>query len=187
MAKDRYVPRLKRLYDEKVKAELTQELGYGNPFQVPRMDKIVVNMGVGEAVADRKKLTNAMTELAAITGQKPVATKARKSVAGFKIRDNMAVGCKVTLRRERMWEFLDRLITIALPRVRDFRGANPKSFDGNGNYAMGLREQIVFPEIEYDRIDDLRGMDIIICTTANTNEEAKSLLTKFNMPWQQAS
>ncbi|MDW3205862.1 MAG: 50S ribosomal protein L5 [Alphaproteobacteria bacterium] len=184
MAEDRYVPRLKKLYDDKVKSELLQEFGYDNPLQVPRLDKIVINMGVGEAVADRKKLTNAMAELAQITGQKPVATKAKKSVAGFKIRDNMAIGCKVTLRRERMWEFLDRLINIALPRVRDFRGVNGKSFDGNGNYAMGLKEQIVFPEIEYDQIDELRGMDIVICTTAGTNEEAKSLLAKFNMPFQ---
>ncbi|MBO6838127.1 MAG: 50S ribosomal protein L5 [Alphaproteobacteria bacterium] len=184
MAEDRYVPRLKKLYDDKVKGELLQEFGYDNPLQVPRLDKIVINMGVGEAVADRKKLTNAMAELARITGQKPVATKAKKSVASFKIRDNMAIGCKVTLRRERMWEFLDRLINIALPRVRDFRGVNGKSFDGHGNYAMGLKEQIVFPEIEYDQIDELRGMDIVICTTAGTNEEAKSLLTKFNMPFQ---
>ena len=184
MAEDRYVPRLKKLYDDKVKGELLQEFGYDNPLQVPRLDKIVINMGVGEAVADRKKLTNAMAELARITGQKPVATKAKKSVASFKIRDNMAIGCKVTLRRERMWEFLDRLINIALPRVRDFRGVNSKSFDGYGNYAMGLKEQIVFPEIEYDQIDELRGMDIVICTTAGTNEEAKSLLTKFNMPFQ---
>ena len=184
MAEDRYVPRLKKLYDDKVKSELLQEFGYDNPLQVPRLDKIVINMGVGEAVADRKKLTNAMAELARITGQKPVATKAKKSVASFKIRDNMAIGCKVTLRRERMWEFLDRLINIALPRVRDFRGVNGKSFDGHGNYAMGLKEQIVFPEIEYDQIDELRGMDIVICTTAGTNEEAKSLLTKFNMPFQ---
>ncbi|WP_421880797.1 50S ribosomal protein L5 [Pacificispira sp.] len=184
MAEDRYVPRLKKLYDDKVKSELLQEFGYDNPLQVPRLDKIVINMGVGEAVADRKKLTNAMAELARITGQKPVATKAKKSVASFKIRDNMAIGCKVTLRRERMWEFLDRLINIALPRVRDFRGVNSKSFDGYGNYAMGLKEQIVFPEIEYDQIDELRGMDIVICTTAGTNEEAKSLLTKFNMPFQ---
>lgn len=184
MAEDRYVPRLKALYDDKVKSELLQEFGYDNPLQVPRLDKIVINMGVGEAVADRKKLTNAMAELAQITGQKPVATKAKKSVASFKIRDNMAIGCKVTLRRERMWEFLDRLINIALPRVRDFRGVSGKSFDGYGNYAMGLKEQIVFPEIEYDQVDELRGMDIVICTTAGTNEEAKSLLAKFNMPFQ---
>ncbi|HBM11808.1 MULTISPECIES: 50S ribosomal protein L5 [unclassified Hwanghaeella] len=186
MAEDRYVPRLKQLYDEKVKADLLQEFGYKNALQVPRLDKIVVNMGVGEASADRKKLTNAIAEMAQITGQKPVSTKAKKSVAGFKIRDGMAIGCKVTLRADRMWEFLDRLINIALPRVRDFRGISAKSFDGYGNYAMGLREQIVFPEIEYDQVEDVRGMDIIICTTAGTNEEALSLLTKFNMPFEKA-
>lgn len=184
MAEDRYVPRLRKLYDDKVKAELKEEFGYANPMQVPRLDKIVINMGVGGAVNDRKKLTNAMEDLAAITGQKPVSTKAKKSVASFKVRDGMAIGCKVTLRRERMYEFLDRLINIALPRVRDFRGVNGKSFDGRGNYAMGLKEQLVFPEIEYDQVDEVRGMDIIICTTAGSNEEAKSLLAKFNMPFQ---
>jgi large subunit ribosomal protein L5 len=183
MAEDRYVPRLRKLYDEKVKVELKEEFGYANPMQVPRLDKIVINMGVGGAVNDRKKLTNAMADLAAITGQKPVATKAKKSNASFKIRDGMSIGCKVTLRRERMYEFLDRLINIALPRVRDFRGVNPKSFDGRGNYAMGVKEQLVFPEIDYDQVDETRGMDIIICTTAATNEEAKSLLAKFNMPF----
>lgn len=184
MAEDRYVPRLRKLYDDKVKAELKEEFGYANHMQVPRLDKIVINMGVGGAVNDRKKLTNAMEELAAITGQKPVSTKAKKSVASFKVRDGMAIGCKVTLRRERMYEFLDRLINVALPRVRDFRGVNGKSFDGRGNYAMGLKEQLVFPEIEYDQVDEVRGMDIIICTTAGSNEEAKSLLAKFNMPFQ---
>jgi large subunit ribosomal protein L5 len=184
MTEDRYVPRLKQLYDDSVKSALTEEFGYKNPLQVPRLEKIVINMGVGGAVADRKKLTNAMQELALITGQKPVATKAKKSVAGFKIRDGMAIGCKVTLRRERMWEFLDRLINIALPRVRDFRGVKPTAFDGQGNYAMGLREQIVFPEIEYDQVDELRGMDIVICTTAPSDDEARSLLTKFNMPFE---
>lgn len=183
MSEDRYVPRLKQLYDDKVKADMFSEFAYANPMMVPRLDKIVVNMGVGGAVNDRKKLTNAMAELGQITGQKPVATKAKKSVAGFKIRDGMSIGCKVTLRRARMWEFLDRLINIALPRVRDFRGVPGKSFDGHGNYAMGLKEQIVFPEIEYDHVDEMRGMDIIICTTASTNAEAKSLLTKFNMPF----
>ena len=153
-------------------------------MQVPRVEKVVVNMGVGEAVNDRKKLQNAMDELARITGQKPVPTQARKSVAGFKIRTGMPIGCKVTLRRERMWEFLDRLITIALPRVRDFRGVKPNSFDGRGNYALGLKEQIVFPEIEYDKVDETRGMDIVICTTASTNEEARALLSKFNVPFQ---
>ncbi|MEQ8602627.1 MAG: 50S ribosomal protein L5 [Marivibrio sp.] len=184
MAEERYVPRLKQLYDDKLKSEMQSEFGYKNAMQVPRLDKIVVNMGVGEAVNDRKKLQNAMEELALITGQRPIATKARKSVASFKIRDGMAIGCKVTLRRERMWDFLDRLITVALPRVRDFRGVKANSFDGQGNYAMGLREQIVFPEIEYDKVDDTRGMDIVICTTAKSNEEAKALLSKFNMPFQ---
>lgn len=184
MAEERYVPRLKKLYDDKLKSEMQSEFGYKNAMEVPRLDKIVVNMGVGEAVNDRKKLQNAMEELALITGQRPVSTKAKKSVAGFKIRDGMAIGCKVTLRRERMWDFLDRLVTIALPRVRDFRGVKANSFDGQGNYAMGLREQIVFPEIEYDKVDETRGMDIVICTTAKSNEEAKALLSKFNMPFQ---
>lgn len=184
MAEERYVPRLKKLYDDEIKSAMKSEFGYKNAMEVPRLEKIVVNMGVGEAVNDRKKLQNAIEELSLITGQKPIATKARKSVAGFKIRDGMAIGCKVTLRRERMWDFLDRLITIALPRVRDFRGVKANSFDGNGNYAMGLREQIVFPEIEYDKVDDTRGMDIVICTTASSNEEAKTLLSKFNMPFQ---
>ena len=184
MAEDRYVPRLKKLYDDEIKSAMQSEFGYKNAMEVPRLEKIVVNMGVGEAVNDRKKLQNAIEELSLITGQKPIATKARKSVAGFKIRDGMAIGCKVTLRRERMWDVLDRLITIALPRVRDFRGVKANSFDGNGNYAMGLREQIVFPEIEYDKVDDTRGMDIVICTTASSNEEAKTLLSKFNMPFQ---
>lgn len=184
MAETRYVPRLKTLYDDTIKSEMKSEFSYKNEMEVPRLEKIVVNMGVGEAVNDRKKLQNAMEELALITGQRPVATKARKSVASFKIRDGMSIGCKVTLRRERMWDFLDRLITIALPRVRDFRGVKATSFDGQGNYAMGLREQIVFPEIEYDKVDDTRGMDIVICTTAASNEEAKALLTKFNMPFQ---
>jgi large subunit ribosomal protein L5 len=185
MAEERYVPRLKKLYDDQIRSEMKSEFGYKNAMEVPRLEKIVINMGVGEAVQDRKKLQNAMEELALITGQKPVATKARKSVASFKIRDGMSIGCKVTLRRERMWDFLDRLITIALPRVRDFRGVKANSFDGQGNYAMGLREQIVFPEIEYDKVDDTRGMDIVICTTASTNAEAKTLLSKFNMPFQQ--
>ncbi len=183
MSEERYVPRLKKLYDDKVKSELAEEFGYKNHFQVPKLEKIVVNMGVGGAANDRKVLTKAMEEMALITGQKPVATKARKSVASFKIRDGMAIGCKVTLRRERMWEFLDRLVNVALPRVRDFRGINGKSFDGQGNYAMGLKEQLVFPEIDYDKVDEMRGMDIVICTTANSNEEAKALLTKFNMPF----
>jgi large subunit ribosomal protein L5 len=153
-------------------------------MQVPKLDKIVINMGVGEAVADRKKLDNAMADLAKISGQKPVATKARKSVANFKLRQGMPIGCKVTLRRERMYEFLDRLVNVALPRVRDFRGVSPKSFDGRGNFALGIREQIVFPEINFDEVDETRGMDIIVCTTARTDEEARALLEGFGVPFR---
>lgn len=175
--------RLKQHYDSVIKSRLTKEFGYKNPMQVPRLEKIVINMGVGEAVGDSKKLTNAVADLTAITGQKPVTTKARKSIAQFKLRENMAIGCKVTLRREQMYEFLDRLINIALPRLRDFRGVSPKAFDGRGNYAMGVREQIIFPEIEYDKVDQVRGMDIIFVTTANTDAEAKELLKGFDMPF----
>ena len=178
-------PRFREHYDEVVKPKLKQELGYGNDFEVPRIDKIVINMGVGEAVADSKKLDAAVEELAKISGQKAVVTKAKKSVAGFKVREGMPIGCKVTLRRQRMYEFLDRLVTIALPRVRDFRGLNPKSFDGRGNYALGLKEQIVFPEIEYDTVDEIRGMDIVICTTAKSDDEARTLLANFDMPFRQ--
>ncbi|HJW78070.1 MAG TPA: 50S ribosomal protein L5 [Beijerinckiaceae bacterium] len=163
---------------------LKEKFGYANPMQVPRLDKIVINMGVGEAVADRKKLDNAMADLAKISGQKPVATKARKSVANFKLREGMPIGCKVTLRRERMFEFLDRLVNVALPRVRDFRGVSPKSFDGRGNFALGIREQIVFPEINYDEVDESRGMDVIICTTAQTDDEARALLEGFGIPFR---
>jgi large subunit ribosomal protein L5 len=175
--------RLKNLYDSEIRANLSQEFGYKNPMQVPRLDKIVINMGVGEAVGDSKKLQSAVNDLTVITGQKPVVTRAKRSIAGFKLREGMPIGCKVTLRRERMYEFLDRLVTIALPRVRDFRGLNPKSFDGRGNYSMGVREQIIFPEIEYDKVDQTRGMDIIIVTTAPSDAEAKSLLAGFNMPF----
>jgi len=177
-------PRLKEHYESTVKGELMKEFDYGNAHQVPRLDKIVVNMGVGEAVADSKKLNTALEELTLISGQRPVATSARKSVANFKLREGMKIGAKVTLRRERMYEFLDRLVTIALPRVRDFRGLNGKSFDGRGNYAMGLKEQIVFPEIDYDKIDDIRGMDIVICTTAETDDEARALLARFDLPFR---
>ncbi len=177
--------RLKEHYDTVVKPAMKEKFGYANDLQVPRIEKIVINMGVGEAVADRKKLDTAVQELAAISGQKPVVTRARKSIAGFKLREGMPIGCKVTLRRERMYEFLDRLVNIALPRVRDFRGLNGKAFDGGGNFAMGLKEQLVFPEIEYDKIDDVRGMDIIICTTAKTDEEARTLLANFDMPFRQ--
>lgn len=175
--------RLKQFYADKVRPELQKEFGYGNPMQVPRLTKIVVNMGVGEAVQDQKKMEAAVAELAAITGQKPVVARSRKAIANFKIRKGLPIGCKVTLRGDRMYEFLDRLVNIALPRVRDFRGLNGKSFDGRGNFAMGLKEQIVFPEINYDKIDAIRGMDIIICTTAGNDKEAKALLKSFNMPF----
>ena len=176
-------PRLREQYEQAIMAGLTEQFGYKNPLEVPRIEKIVVNMGVGEAVADSKKVKAAAEELALITGQRPVITKAKNSIATFQLREGMPVGCKVTLRRERMYEFLDRLITVALPRVRDFRGISGKSFDGRGNFAMGLKEQIVFPEIDYDKVDEIRGMDIVICTTARTNEEAKALLKGFDMPF----
>jgi len=176
--------RLKEYYERTIRPQLVERFGYKNPMQVPRLEKIVLNMGVGEAVADRKKLENAMRDMALIAGQKPVPCRARKSVANFKVRKGMPIGCKVTLRRERMYEFLDRLINIALPRVRDFRGVPDKAFDGRGNYAFGIKEQIIFPEINFDEVDEVRGMDIIICTTAKTNEEAKALLAGFNMPFR---
>ncbi len=176
--------RLKEHYDAEVRKQLTEEFSYKNPMQVPRLEKIVINMGVGEAVGDSKKAQAAADELTRIAGQKAVVTRAKKSIAGFKLREGMPIGCKVTLRRERMYEFLDRLITIALPRVRDFRGVPPKSFDGRGNFAMGLKEQIVFPEIDYDKVDEIRGMDIVICTTAKSDEEARALLKGFDMPFQ---
>ena len=174
--------RLQERYKGEVRAALTQEFGYQNPMQVPRLDKIVVNMGVGEAVQDAKKIDAAVSDLTAITGQHPVVIRAKQSIATFKLRKNMPIGVKVTLRRERMYEFLDRLINIALPRVRDFRGLSNKSFDGRGNFAMGLHEQIVFPEIDYDAVDEIRGMDIIIVTTARTDDEARALLKGFNLP-----
>lgn len=175
--------RLQELYEKTIRSALVEEFGYDNPMQVPKIEKIVVNMGVGEATQDSKKLNVAAEELAQITGQKPIIIKARKSVAAFKLREGMTVGCKVTLRRDRMYEFLDRLINIALPRVRDFRGVNGKSFDGRGNFAMGLREQIIFPEINYDKVDQIRGMDVVICTSARTDAEAKALLKGFDMPF----
>src|SRR3546814_836663 len=177
-------PRLQEHYEKQLKDSLTKEFGYKNAMEVPRLEKIVVNMGVGDAVADSKKVKSAASEMALITGQQPVVTKAKVSVATFKLREGMPVGCKVTLRRERMYEFLDRLVTVALPRVRDFRGLSGKSFDGRGNYAMGLKEQIVFPEIDYDAVDAIRGMDIIICTTAKTDQEARALLKGFDMPFR---
>jgi len=177
-------PRLKDVYHNNVRPALQEKHGYANPFEVPALEKIVVNMGVGEAAQDSKKLQAAQADLAAITGQKPLVTRARKSNAGFKIRTGFPIGCKVTLRRARMYEFLDRLVNMALPRQRDFRGLKPNSFDGQGNFTMGLREQIVFPEIEYDRVDRVRGMDIIICTTARSDREAYDLLKGFDLPFR---
>ncbi|MGG7564935.1 50S ribosomal protein L5 [Rhodovulum sp. DZ06] len=178
-----YTPRLRQLYVDSIRAALKEEFGYKNDMQIPRLEKIVLNMGVGEAVNDSKKIKAAFEELEKIAGQKPVITKAKKSIAGFKVREGMPLGVKVTLRGDRMFEFLDRLITIALPRVRDFRGVKGSAFDGRGNYAMGLKEHIVFPEIDYDRIDQMWGMDIVIGTTAPTDAEAKALLKAFNMPF----
>jgi large subunit ribosomal protein L5 len=176
-------PRLQDYYETTVRPALMQEFGYTNPMQVPRLDKIVVNMGVGEAVQDAKKIDSAVGDLTAITGQHPVVIRAKQSIATFKLRKNMPIGVKVTLRRERMYEFLDRLINVALPRVRDFRGVSSRSFDGRGNYALGLREQLVFPEVDYDKVDSQRGMDIVIVTSAKTDAEAKALLKAFDMPF----
>ncbi|MBL6738033.1 MAG: 50S ribosomal protein L5 [Litoricola sp.] len=176
--------RLQQVYKEKVVPELLKEFAYKNVMQVPRVKKITLNMGVGEAVADKKQIENAVRDMTAIAGQKPVVTKARKSIAGFKIRDGWPIGCKVTLRGEHMWEFLDRLIAISIPRIRDFRGLSGKSFDGRGNYSMGVREQIMFPEIDYDKVDAIRGLDITITTSADTDEEGKALLKAFNFPFR---
>jgi large subunit ribosomal protein L5 len=178
-----YSPRLKSDYEDRIVKAMIEKFGYKNRLEVPKLDKIVINMGVGEATQDKKKVEAAAAEMQAIAGQKPVIAKAKKSIAQFKLREGMPIGCKVTLRRDRMFEFLDRLVTIALPRVRDFRGLNPKSFDGHGNYAMGLKEQIIFPEINYDQIDKVRGMDIIVTTTAKTDDEARELLRLFNFPF----
>ena len=185
MADSANLTKMQQLYVDKVRAQMVEQFGYKNLMEVPRIEKIVLNMGVGEATQDKKKVDKAAEEMALIAGQKPVITKAKKSVATFKLREGMPIGCKVTLRRERMYEFLDRLITVALPRVRDFRGLNPKSFDGRGNYAMGLKEQIIFPEINYDRIDSVRGMDVIVTTTAKTDDEARELLRLFGFPFPQ--
>jgi large subunit ribosomal protein L5 len=179
----KYTPRAKADYQSRIRAALKAEFGYKNDMQIPKLDKIVLNMCVGEAVKDTKKVKTAAEELTAIAGQKAVITHAKNSIAGFRVREKMPLGCKVTLRGDRMYEFLDRLITVALPRVRDFRGVKPTSFDGRGNYAMGLKEQLVFPEIEFDKVDEVLGMDIIICTTAKTDAEAKALLKQFNMPF----
>ncbi len=178
-----YTPRLKTAYRETIRPAMKEEFGYKNDMMIPRLDKVVLNMGVGEAVGDSKKVKQAFEELQAIAGQKPVTTIARQSIAGFKLRDGMAIGCKVTMRGDRMYDFMDRLITIAMPRIRDFRGVSGKSFDGRGNYAMGIREHIVFPEVDYDKVENIRGMDVIICTTATTDAEAKALLKHFNMPF----
>ncbi len=180
-----YVARLKKLYRDEIVAKLTKEFGYKNPLEVPKLDKIVLNMGVGEAVNDTKKVTSAAADLALIAGQKPVVTRARKAISTFKVRENMPIGAKVTLRRTRMYEFLDRLVTVALPRVRDFRGLDPKSFDGRGNYALGVKEHIIFPEIDYDKAEAMLGLDIVVCTTAKTDAEAQALLRAFNFPFRQ--
>jgi large subunit ribosomal protein L5 len=182
---ERVTPRLRKQFDETIRAQLTEQFKYKNRMQVPVVTKVVVNMGIGEGVADRKKVDNAAADLALIVGQKAVITKSRKSIATYKLRDGQAIGCKVTLRKTRMYEFIDRLINIALPRVRDFRGLNPKSFDGRGNYSLGIKEHIVFPEIDYDKASDIWGMDITVCTTARTDDEARALLTAFNFPFRQ--
>jgi large subunit ribosomal protein L5 len=182
---ERVTPRLRTHFDQVVRKALTEQFGYKNPMQVPRLQKIVLNMGIGEGVADRKKVVQAAADLALIVGQKAVITKSRKSIATYKLRDGQAIGCKVTLRKTRMYEFLDRLVNIALPRVRDFRGLNPKSFDGRGNYSPGIKEHIIFPEIDYDKAADVWGMDITVCTSARTDDEARALLTAFNFPFRQ--
>jgi large subunit ribosomal protein L5 len=185
MAETLYIPRLRTQYIDEIRPALAKEFGYKNPMELPKLEKIVLNMGVGEAVNDSKKVKSAAADLERIAGQKPVITHARKSIAGFKVREGMALGVKVTLRQARMYEFLDRLVNIALPRVRDFRGLNPKSFDGAGNYAMGIKEHIIFPEINYDQVDQVWGMDIVVCTTAKTDDEARALLKAFNFPFRQ--
>lgn len=178
-----YIPRLKKQYSEKLRDELAKEFGYSNPMRIPRLSKVVLNMGIGAGVADAKKVQAAADDLALIAGQRPVIVKARKSIATYKLREGMPIGVKVTLRKDKMYEFIDRLVTIALPRVRDFRGLSPKSFDGRGNYALGIKEHIVFPEIDYDKVSDIWGMDVVVCTTAPNDEEARSLLKGFNFPF----
>lgn len=178
-------PRLRKHYDEVVRQKMVEQFGYKNPMEVPTITKVVLNMGIGEGVADRKKVESAASDLSMISGQKPVITVSRKSIATFKLRENQPIGCKVTLRKARMYEFLDRLVNIALPRVRDFRGLNPKSFDGRGNYALGIKEHIIFPEIDYDKAESVWGMDVVICTTARTDDEARALLAQFNFPFRQ--
>ena len=183
--KSDYVARLKTQYETEIRPKLTKDRGYTNPFQVPKITKIVLNMGIGEGVADRKKVDNAAADLTMIAGQKAVITKSRKSIATYKLRDGQAIGCKVTLRKARMYDFLDRLVTIALPRVRDFRGLNPKSFDGRGNYSLGIKEHIIFPEIDFDKVTDVWGMDVTVCTNARSDDEARALLKEFNFPFRQ--
>jgi len=185
MAETAYIPRLRTQYEDAIKADLMKQFGYKNVMELPKLDKIVLNMGIGEAVNDTKKVKAAAADLEKIAGQKPVITHARNSIAGFKVRENMPLGVKVTLRKQRMYEFLDRLVTVALPRVRDFRGLNPNSFDGRGNYAMGIKEHIIFPEIQYDQIEQVWGMDIVVCTTAKNDDEARALLKAFNFPFRQ--
>jgi len=180
-----YIPRLKTVYDNEIRAKMLEEFGYKNAMQVPQLEKIVLNIGVGDAVQDTKRVKKAAEELALIAGQQPVITRAKNSIAGFKVREGMPLGTKVTLRRARMYDFLDRLITVAMPRIRDFRGVKVNSFDGRGNYALGLKEHIIFPEVDYDKVDQVRGMDVIICTTAKSDDEARALLTHFNMPFTQ--
>jgi large subunit ribosomal protein L5 len=185
MAETAYVPRLRTQFDKEIRSKLTEQFGYANPMQVPTLTKVVLNMGIGEAVNDRKKVELAAADLALIAGQKPIVTHSRKAIATFKLREGQAIGCKVTLRKARMYEFIDRLVNIALPRVRDFRGLNPKSFDGRGNYSLGLKEHIVFPEIDFDKSGETWGMDITVCTTAPNDEQARALLTAFNFPFRQ--
>jgi large subunit ribosomal protein L5 len=185
MAETAYVPRLRTEYDKSIRAKLTEKFGYANVMQVPRLDKVVLNMGVGDSVNDRKKAETAATELSQIAGQKAIVTYSRMAIATFKLRENQPIGCKVTLRKTKMYEFIDRLVTVALPRVRDFRGLNPKSFDGRGNYSLGIKEHIIFPEIDFDKVSEARGMDITVCTTAKTDDEARALLTLLNFPFRQ--
>jgi large subunit ribosomal protein L5 len=185
MAETAYVPRLRVEYDRRIRAQMTEKFGYQNVMQVPRLDKVVLNMGVGESVNDRKKAETAAAELTQIAGQKAIVTYSRVAIATFKLRENQPIGCKVTLRKARMYEFIDRLVNIALPRVRDFRGLNPKSFDGRGNYSLGIKEHIIFPEIDFDKVSEARGMDITVCTTAKSDDEARALLTAFNFPFRQ--
>ena len=185
MAETAYVPRLRAQFDKEIRGKLVEQFGYTNAMQVPALDKVVLNMGIGEAVNDRKKVELAAADLALIAGQKPIVTHSRKAIATFKLREGQAIGAKVTLRKFKMYDFVDRLVNIALPRVRDFRGLNPKSFDGKGNYSLGLKEHLVFPEIDYDKSGETWGMDITICTTASTDDEARALLTAFNFPFRQ--